>query len=145
MATTASEGDEGAGARAAGAAPRMNTPLALHPVTGAIGAEIVGFDVAGLLRSGALADYAAALKAAKEAEQKELEDAEREQQAQMEDMVAVEAEGADSVGIFHVHAPKASERAEEEPVWDLSGGDPSLLVDPLVADPALDSLVRVRV
>ena len=42
----------------------MNTPLALHPVTGAIGAEIVGFDVAGLLRSGALADYAAALKAA---------------------------------------------------------------------------------
>ena len=50
--------------RAAGAAPRMNTPLALHPVTGAIGAEIVGFDVAGLLRSGALADYAAALKAA---------------------------------------------------------------------------------
>ena len=49
---------------AAGAAPRMNTPLALHPVTGAIGAEIVGFDVAGLLRSGALADYAAALKAA---------------------------------------------------------------------------------
>lgn len=49
---------------AAGAAPRVNTPLALHPVTGAIGAEIVGFDVAGLLRSGALADYAAALKAA---------------------------------------------------------------------------------
>ncbi|MEC8564597.1 MAG: TauD/TfdA family dioxygenase, partial [Pseudomonadota bacterium] len=42
----------------------MSTPLALHPVTGAIGAEIVGFDVAGLLRSGALADYAAALKAA---------------------------------------------------------------------------------
>ena len=27
----------------------MNTPLALHPVTGAIGAEIVGSDVAGLL------------------------------------------------------------------------------------------------
>ena len=49
---------------AAGAALRMNTPLALHPVTGAIGAEIVGFDAAGLLRSGALADYAAALKAA---------------------------------------------------------------------------------
>ena len=49
---------------AAGAAPRMTTPLALHPVTGAIGAEIVGSDVAGLLQSGALADYAAALKAA---------------------------------------------------------------------------------
>ena len=48
---------------AAGAAADEH-PLALHPVTGAIGAEIVGFDVAGLLRSGALADYAAALKAA---------------------------------------------------------------------------------
>ena len=48
---------------AAGAAPRM-TPPRPPPVTGAIGAEIVGFDVAGLLRSGALADYAAALKAA---------------------------------------------------------------------------------
>ena len=29
----------------------------------------------------------------------------------------VEASAADNVGIFHVHAPKASERAEEEPVW----------------------------
>ena len=42
----------------------MNTPVTLYPVTGAIGAEIGGFDVARVIRSGGLADYAAALKAA---------------------------------------------------------------------------------
>ena len=39
----------------------MNT-LALHPVTGAIGAEIVGFDIAACCDP-ALADYAAGFKA----------------------------------------------------------------------------------